>query len=91
MAYTAGFGGVGWSGMGKIKGFDGFEDCSHKKVIIEKGTTDFLDIDHRYKEMENSYKLMNFVLDNTKGRTVEPYMRFFKFAIVVVFVAFTIH
>ena len=25
MAYTAGFGGVGWSGQGKIKGFDGFE------------------------------------------------------------------
>ena len=91
MAFTAGFGGVGWSGQGKIKGYEGFKDCSHKKVIVERGTSDFLDLDHRYREHENSKKLMNHIFRISKGRTIEPYMRIGKVIIGITLIMMFIH
>ena len=45
---TGGFGGVGGSGIGKIRGYPGFRECSNAKVVIERSSTGFLDIPMRY-------------------------------------------
>ena len=52
-------------------------------MIVERGTSDFLDLDHRYREHENSQKIMNHVLRISKGRTVEPYLRIGKMVLIV--------
>lgn len=45
---TAGFGGVGYSGQGKLMGFDGFKQCSHDRVMIECPKKKLIDLEDRY-------------------------------------------
>ena len=69
-SHTTGFGGVGNSGNGRIRGFPGFEELSNKKTIIEKGRGSFLDIPFRYPpQSSNAVKKFKqipaFMMTNT--------------------------
>jgi aldehyde dehydrogenase (NAD+) len=48
LSFTTGFGGVGGSGVGKIRGYEGFKYCSNQKVVLERASHPWLDLAFRY-------------------------------------------
>jgi aldehyde dehydrogenase (NAD+) len=76
LSYTTGFGGVGSSGIGRIRGFEGFKCCSNQKAIIERSRSGFLDIPVRYPpSTPATIRQFRFLLDNVGGRTFEEIIR----------------
>lgn len=92
LAFTGGFGGVGMSGMGKIKGFEGFKDCSHSKIVIERSRSDLIDIPIRYgPKSENSLRQLKFLGDHAAHKTIEPFFRGGKFIGIMLFLSYSLY
>ena len=92
LAFSGGFGGVGMSGMGKIKGYEGFLDCSHDKIVIEKSRSDLIDIPIRYgPRSENSLRQLKFLGDHAANKTVEPFLRGGKCIGIMLFLSYTLY
>lgn len=76
MSFTTGFGGVGSSGIGRIRGFEGFKCCSNQKAVVERSRSGFMDIPVRYPpSTPASIRQFKFLLDNIGGRTFEEVIR----------------
>ena len=72
LLFTGGFGGVGDSGMGKIRGHEGFKYCSHQKVVIERSRSAFLDLPARYAPTSPAtLRQLRFLGDKIGGKTFE--------------------
>ena len=90
MSFTTGFGGVGSSGMGRIRGYEGFKCCSNQKAVVERSRSGFMDIPVRYPpSTPASIRQFRFVMDNMGGRTFEEIIRMVRNFILLPFVALT--
>lgn len=79
LAFSGGFGGVGGSGMGKIRGFEGFQYCSNQKLIIERPKSSFLDLSARYgPSTEANAKKLRFIGDNFGSVTWQDITWYFR-------------
>lgn len=86
---TTGFGGVGYSGQGKILGFSGFKDCSYGRVFIERPNNlpKLLDPEERYREVNsNSRKTWEMISNNIGHRTLEDITGLIKLGACIGFV-----
>lgn len=50
------FGGIGDSGYGTTHGYDGFLQMSHKKAVLKRPNSAFMDLDVRYPDLNGSGK-----------------------------------
>lgn len=72
LAFSGGFGGVGPSGVGKIRGLEGFKYCSNQKVVIERNRSSFLDLPFRYAPSSpEKLKKMKFIGEYMGACTIE--------------------
>ena len=76
LCYSSGFGGVGMSGQGKIRGFPGFKELSNSKSIIERSRSGFMDIPMRYlPETPAKVRQMALISKLLGGKTFEPFCK----------------
>ncbi len=86
IAITAGFGGVGFSGKAKVKGFEGFEQCSHRRVVIETPKTDYLDLECKYRGGQSELRLLRTLNNWVGARTLQGFLCVLKSVVLVVLV-----
>ena len=76
LSFTTGFGGVGMSGVGKIRGYEGFKASSNQKCVIERPKGSFLDLPFRYcPTSEANLRKFKFIGDNFGSYTVQDFTR----------------
>jgi aldehyde dehydrogenase (NAD+) len=91
-SFTTGFGGVGSSGIGRIRGYEGFKCCSNQKAVIERSRSGFLDLSIRYPPYTPAViRQMKFFLNYAGDRTFEEIFRIFKNIIIGVVVAVVLY
>lgn len=79
LAFSGGFGGVGGSGVGKIRGFEGFQCCSNQKIVIERSRSSFMDLPMRYAPTSiANLKKMKFVGEYLSCYTFQDFTYYLK-------------
>lgn len=72
LCFSTGFGGVGGSGVGKIRGYEGFKYCSNQKVVIERSANPWLDLAFRYAPTsDDSRRKFMFLAKHFGSYTIE--------------------